>query len=125
METEQKTKPNQSKFVGIGCLVIVTVAIIIGVVVALSGNGGNEGFYAEITDVQDSMTAISVDVALAWEYKAGPLKGGVAVLVNNNGAYWVKDGVVYAANGFAKTWSPGVDYAPTGIDIGTVEDAVR
>ncbi len=71
------------------------------------------------------MTAISVDTIHAWEYEAAELEGGVAVLVNDFGAYWVRDGVVYAANGVAKTWSPALDYSPTGIDIDTIEDSIN
>ncbi len=44
-------------------------------------------------------------------FKSGPLEGGTAVLVNGLGAYWVNSDTVYAANGFAKTWSPGITYA--------------
>jgi hypothetical protein len=40
-------------------------------------------------------------------------------------AYWVKDGRVYAANGFAKMWSPGIDYASSpAITIDSVKNAV-
>jgi hypothetical protein len=58
------------------------------------------------------------------KFQEGPLKGGTAVLVDKSGAYWVSGGTVYAANGFAKMWSPNVSYAPVGIDIDSVSMAV-
>jgi hypothetical protein len=59
-------------------------------------------------------------------YRTGPLQGGVAVLVGDLGAYWVKNGTVYAANGVAKTWSPRISYALGGsITHSTVKSAVR
>jgi len=56
--------------------------------------------------------------------KAGLLLEGTAVLVGDHAAYWVKDGKVYAANGFAKMWSPQLEYAPVGIDISVVRKAI-
>jgi len=44
-------------------------------------------------------------------FKTGPLAGGVAVLVNDRAAYWFYEGQVYAGNGVAKTWSPGIKVA--------------
>ena len=56
----------------------------------------------------------------------GRLRGGIAVLVDGQAAYWVDQaGRVHAANGFAKTWSPQIDYAPAGVDIESVTTAVR
>jgi type IV pilus assembly protein PilM len=60
----------------------------------------------------------------AKKFRTGPLSNGTAVLVDDQAAYWVKDGTVYAANGVAKTWSPNIKYAPTGIDIDSVKQAV-
>jgi len=56
-------------------------------------------------------------------FTEGPLKGGTAVLAGN-AAYWIKDGTVYAANGFAKTWSRSLEYSPIGIDYSSVKNAV-
>ena len=64
-------------------------------------------------------------------YRSGPLKGGTAVLVAEKsspfyGAYWVKNGTVYVANGIAKSWSPNIGY-PAGqkITFNTVKTSVR
>ncbi len=92
---------------------------------AVPAGDTSSDYSAAIKLVQDSMTAVSADTLYAWEYRAGALEDGVAVLVNDNGAYWVKDNVLYAANGSAKTWSPNLDYSPTGIDFNTVQDSVK
>ena len=64
-------------------------------------------------------------------YRSGPLKGGTAVLVAEKsspffGAYWVKNGTVYVANGIAKSWSPNTGY-PAGqkITFNMVKTSVR
>jgi len=64
-------------------------------------------------------------------YRSGPLDGGTAVLVAVKsspfyGAYWVKDGTVYAANNFAISWSPTIRY-PVGkkITFNMVKTSVR
>ncbi|GAH65576.1 unnamed protein product, partial [marine sediment metagenome] len=56
-------------------------------------------------------------------FSTGPLKEGMAVLVDPRGAYWVQHEKVYAANDVAKTWSPGIDYSPPGVDIDSVKRA--
>ena len=104
---------------------VIAVVVVIGVAIGGNSNNGSNDFNSEIVLVQDSMTAVSPDKIYAWEYEAGVLEDGIAVLVNDNGAYWVKDNVVYAANGFAKTWSPNLDYSPTGIDFDTVQNSVK
>ena len=58
------------------------------------------------------------------QYKVAPLNGGTAILVDDLAAYWVKGGKLYAANGWAKTWSKNIEYAPTGIDFTSVKKAV-
>ena len=45
---------------------------------------------------------LSVDA----NFKAGPLKNGTGVMVDDMAAYWVLGETVYAANGVALTWSP-------------------
>ena len=57
--------------------------------------------------------------------RSAPLKGGVAVLVDNDGAYWVHDGRVYAANGTAGTWSRGLKWSPIGIHFNSISEAVK
>jgi len=52
--------------------------------------------------VKRTITAVS---SSGGTYLVGSLKGGTAVLVDDLAAYWVKNSRVYAANGFAKTWS--------------------
>jgi len=75
-----------------------------------------------ISAVKRSITAVS----LGRTYLAGSLKGGTAVLVDDLAAYWVKNSRVYAANGFAKTWSPSISYAiDPDINFDSVEQAVK
>lgn len=59
------------------------------------------------------------------EFLMGPLKGGMAVLVADLAAYWIKNGHLFAANGHAKSWSPEINYAPVGIRFDDVEKAAR
>jgi hypothetical protein len=76
-----------------------------------------------ISAVKRSITAVS---SLGRTYLAGSLKGGTAVLVDGLAAYWVKNSRVYAANGFAKTWSPNISYATDpDIDFDSVEQAMK
>jgi len=76
-----------------------------------------------ISAVKRSITAVS---SLGRTYLAGSLKGGTAVLVDDLAAYWVKNSRVYAANGFAKTWSPSISYATDpDINFDSVEQAVK
>lgn len=75
-----------------------------------------------ITRVVQSMTVPRSDPK---KIQAADLLGGVAVLVDFNAAYWVKDGVVRAANGWAKTWSPALKYTGNDIHIKTVEAAIE
>lgn len=75
-----------------------------------------------ITAVKRTMTNVSTSGRV---YQTGFLEDGVAVFVDNLAAYWVQNGRVYAANGFAKTWSPSISYSKTGIDIDSVENAVQ
>ena len=56
--------------------------------------------------------------------KEGALEGGIAVMIGN-AAYWVKSGKVYAGNGTAKGMSPNIEYAPTGIDFSSIQEAVK
>ena len=78
---------------------------------------------AIIDRVKDTMTKIST---VGRKYQIGPLEGGTAVMVDNLGAYWVKGENVYAANGFAKTWSPAISYsANPKVTFTSVKGAVR
>ena len=73
-----------------------------------------------ISVVKRSITTVSTS---GQTYETGDLQGGTAVLVDDLAAYWVKGETVYAANRFAKTLSPDVEYSPTGIDLDTVSAA--
>lgn len=102
----------------------VVILAILGTVVSEPSAPESPSSHPEITLVQNSMIAVPADGRVYdWEYKSGGLEGGIAVLVNGSGAYWVKDNTVYAANGTAKTWSPNLDYSPVGIDFNTVKDS--
>lgn len=58
-------------------------------------------------------------------YRSGLLQGGTAVMAGN-AAYWVSlNRVVFAANGFAKMYSPRIHYSGAGVDIDSVENAVN
>ena len=76
-------------------------------------------------DIEAVNNTITANLKEGLDYQAGSLQGGTAVLIADTGAYWVKDGVVYAANGTAKTWSPNISYAPVGIDFDSVKEACR
>ena len=75
-----------------------------------------------IAAVKRTMTNVSTSGRV---YQTGFLEDGVAVLVDNDAAYWVQNGRVYTANGVAKMWSPSISYSKTGIDIYSVEKAVQ
>jgi len=63
-----------------------------------------------------------MDVPLV-EFLAGPLDGGTAVLCSeDDSAFWVKDGKVYAVNDIAKKMLPELDPAPSEI---TYDDVKR
>lgn len=98
----------------------VAMFMVVGLTACTDTGGGHA-----IKLVKDSMTAVPYSTVRMWDYKTGELEGGIAVLVNANGAYWVKNDIVYVANGFAKTWSPGLNYSPVGIDFDTVRDSVN
>jgi len=104
---------------------IMIFAIATFMVIGLTACNNTTGEGHAIKLVKDSVTAVPYGTVCTWDYKTGKLEGGIAVLVNDNGAYWVKNVIVYAANGFAKTWSPSLDYSPAGIDFDTVRDSVK
>lgn len=66
-------------------------------------------------------------------WKSGELKRGLAILAiwhyadrRFHGCYWMgPSGTLYAANGDAKTYSPGLPWAPVGIDYYSVMAAAR
>jgi hypothetical protein len=58
--------------------------------------------------VRSSITTVD---AYGRSYRTGALAGGMAVLVDDLGAYWYYQGQVYAANGIARTWSPRIQVA--------------
>ena len=81
-----------------------------------------KNYHIAIAAVKRTMTNISTSGRV---YQTGFLEDGVAVLVDNDAAYWVQNSHVYAANGVAKMWSPSISYSKTGIDIYSVEKAVQ
>jgi hypothetical protein len=94
----------------------LAVIMVIAIMIQLPENNAT-------TAVKRSITAVS---SLGRTYLAGSLKGGTAVLVDDLAAYWVKNSRVYAANGFAKTWSPSISYATDpDINFDSVEQAVK
>ncbi len=66
-----------------------------------------------------------VETVMPFKWAEAPLAGGTAVVLNDTAAYWVREGVVYACDGNARAWSPGVPDAPPEIDLLAVERAVR
>ena len=76
-------------------------------------------------DIEAVNNTITANLKEGLDCLAGSLQGGTAVWIGDPGAYWVKDGVVYAANGIAKAWSPNISYAPVGIDFDSVKEACR
>lgn len=119
----------------------VTIAVI-GVLIALFGYGLKSAIdqkeqqsIAEVEPLEmavDHRQAIaSVGLTLRGQnipdlnYKAGDLQGGVAVVAKGTAGYWVKDGVVYAVNGIAKNWSPGIEFSPAEITWSKVEEVVQ
>ena len=102
-------------------LVVVLVGVILaGCTESSSSSGSSES--SAVSAVKRTMTAVS---SSGRSYRTGPLEGGTAVLVGD-AAYWVKDGVVLAANGIANTWSPGISYASSSsISHSSVKQAVN
>jgi len=94
-----KTKP----------IVFRALFIIVALItITLTGCGKTD---PAIQAVKNSITNTS---ASGQNYQTGPLEGGTAVLVDDMAAYWVSGGIVFAANGLAKTWSPTTSYASSG-----------
>lgn len=99
---------------------IITVGLAVVIVIAIMTQLPESN---AISAVKGSIAAVS---SLGRTYLAGSLKGGTAVLVDDLAAYWIKDSRVYAANGFARTWSPSISYATDpDINFDSVEQAVK
>lgn len=95
---------------------VLAVVVIIAVMTQLPESSA-------ISAVRKNITAVS---SSGRTYLTGSLKRGTAVLVDHLAAYWVKNSQVYAANGFAKTWSPGISYSTDpDISFDSVEQAVK
>jgi len=107
-----------------GRMRLLVVLIIALVVIGILVDSGDSPPPA-IPDALLVGTTITVLDASSFTFQEGPLEGGTAVLVEGTAAYWVYDGFVFAVNGTAKTWSPSIEYAPTGIDFFTVQSSVR
>ena len=59
-------------------------------------------------------------------WKSGKLKGGTVILIDYFAAYYVKNDIVYAANGQAKALSPGIEYInDEDINYDTIKKAVK
>ncbi|WP_257274259.1 hypothetical protein [Endozoicomonas sp. SESOKO4] len=74
-----------------------------------------------------ALTAVldTIPQGQAHTWVTGQVDGGVAVVVNGSAGYWVKDGEVFAANGIARNMSPGVEFAPSGIDWKKIASATN
>ncbi len=57
--------------------------------------------------------------------RIGRLQDGYAILTDGDAAFWLSNGTVYAANGTAKTWAPGTEWAPAGVDFSAVQSATK
>ncbi|WP_067522461.1 hypothetical protein [Endozoicomonas ascidiicola] len=109
-------KPEESKKM----MVLGAILIVVGLWSSSGDDGPSMG-----SAVIDVMSVIPDSKSSVHNYISGDLNEGVAVVINETAGYWVKDGVVYAANGIAKNMAPGVDYAPVEITQAKVEAAVK
>lgn len=57
--------------------------------------------------------------------KTAPLYGGIAMFTSVGSAYWWKEEVLYAANGYARAYSPELPKAPEEITHNAIQQAVR
>ena len=76
----------------------------------------------------DAIAAVKQTFRAGQRYeriRTAPFRGGVAVLVDKDAAYWVGDGKVHAANSTASIWSPGLPWSPTGIHLISIQKAIR
>jgi len=136
---KQRKKEKPKTGCGTGCLAIILAFLLITFLMSyfedgcygprpvssppVSSNDPAEsvGELPVVEAVKRSMTAVS---PAGRNYRSGLLHGGTAVLVDDYAAYWVYDGVVYAANGAAKMWSPGIEYASdASMSYDSVKDA--
>lgn len=101
-------------------LLVLLIASTIGAI-GLVGCG-NSIDTAAVEAVKRTITKVAPQ---GRDYETGPLEGGTAVLVDDYAAYWVKDGIVYGANGIALMWSPGVGSAAPTATLDKVKEAVR
>ena len=111
---------------GGGCafIILIVLAFVIVSVIVDSGDAPGPAIFTNQGVSLVRVTITEVD-ASSFSFREGPLEGGTAVLVEGTAAFWVKDGIVFAANGTAKTWSPTVEYSPTGIGFLEVQASVR
>lgn len=59
------------------------------------------------------------------DFREAPFRGGTAVFIGDIATYFVKDSRVYAANGFAMTYSPGIPVADVTIGHSTIIEAIE
>lgn len=79
--------------------------------------------------VRQTITEIPTD---SIHLQSGVLENGIAVMVVYRvvgrlceGAYWVQNDRVYAANGCAKMWSPKLTYSKASIHFDSVKEAIN
>lgn len=109
----------KAKQVGCGMLILAIVAF---------------GIYGWIQDIMAGPSGDVKEAILAKLPKDHPhidswagddLYGGTAVLINDEVGFWVKDGIVFAANGLAHNWGVSMSYSPPSVDQATVEKAAK
>ena len=119
-QTEAQQKAAKGCLGCVGLVVLLVVAVV--VISHLSYTPEDEAVF----DVKVSMTAPAAKSKIAgFKYETALYRGGVAVLVQGMAAYWVKDDVVYVANGHAMAWSPNARKAPVGIGFSEIKGAVE
>lgn len=102
-------------------LTIMVFAAMLSIPFLTGCGNSSQSLGAASRQVQQTIT---YDVMKDGPFSEGKLKDGTAVLVRGLGAYWVKNGRVYAINGFAKQYSSGISYGPTGMTKSDVQRAI-
>lgn len=66
-----------------------------------------------------------------YRFEDAPLDGGIAVLLNDSAAYWIREGsgrrtapTVYALNELARSYSPGIEWGPPDLTLAKVRKAL-
>lgn len=101
-----------------------------------TGFSGSGNSYAEVAAIELVGKTVapyfkSQPGGFVAEYWAGELDGGCAVLLSRidqnelNGAFWVRDGHVYAVNDMAETMAPQLEAAPPEVTFARVKATVH